>query len=116
MAIEVAKPPAVMRRKLLRPDAAAIWSERRPPSASAVSGMKKHDTAAPWSTVGQTSVMMSTSEVNPERIQATIAKITSEVVASSRVSMRLPKRPTSGVRMIASTPTGASTRPASVAV
>ena len=57
-------------------------SWRMPARASPTSGMKKHDTAAPCSTVGTTNVQMSTCVLKCERIHATMAKMTSEVVGS----------------------------------
>ena len=81
VALEVATAPAMMRRKLFSPEPAAIWSCRRPPSARLTSGMKKHDTAAPWMMVGTTSVQRSISVLKRERIHATTAKMRSEAVA-----------------------------------
>ena len=116
VAVEVAKAPAVMRRKLFSPEAAAIWSWRMPASASDTSGMKKHDTAAPCRMVGTTSVQISTCVLKRERIHATAANTTMDAVAYMRGSTLPAVRPTIGVSTSASTPTGASTSPASVAV
>src|SRR5262245_59210212 len=87
VAIEVANAPAVMRMKLLRPDAEAIWSCLSPDRARVTSGMKKHDTAAPWMRVGMITVRTSTCEVKLPRIAATTAKMSSAAVAKIRVDL-----------------------------
>jgi hypothetical protein len=80
------------------------------------SGMKKNASAAPWITVGIISVSKSTCVLKCERMSITTAKIANAVVARKRGSIRDTKRPTSGLSRIASSPTGASAMPASVAV
>src|SRR5258706_16042145 len=76
VAIEVAKAPAEMRRKLFSPDAAAIWCCGRSPSARPTSGREKHDTAAPCRVGGKTRGQKPTSELKRERIQAKTGKKT----------------------------------------
>src|SRR5262249_40386696 len=103
-------------RKLFSPDADAICDGGSPESASCTSGMKKQDTAAPWISVGMTSVSMSAWVLKRERIQATSANRTNETVANIRGSTRFVVLPTTGDSSTAKIPTGASTIPAWVAV
>src|SRR5262245_49147532 len=105
-----------MRTKLDRPEALAILSGGKPESVIETSGMKKQATAAPWMIVGTISVAMSTWVLNRDRSQLTSANNRNDAVAVKRGSIFVTVCPMTGDISTASTPTGASTKPASVAV
>ena len=114
--IDVPIAPAVIRTKLDRPAAAAIRSGVMPDSVSVVSGMKKKASAPPCRMVGTMMAARSVSVVNLERMNSTIANTTNAKLAIARGSHVDTLRPTTGDSRIASTPTGASAKPAAVAV
>ena len=66
--------------------------------------------------VGTSRVAKSALVLKCERISSTSARTANAAVANTRGSTRLMFLPTTGVSRIASTPTGASTIPAIVAV
>ena len=105
-----------MRAKLKSPDADGIFSGSNPDRLSVTSGIKKIAIATPWMNVGTSSVQKSADVLNCDRMNSTSAKIRKAPVAKSRGSTLCTVRPTGGVRIIARTPTGASTMPACVAV
>ncbi len=78
--------------------------------------MKNTAIAAPCMIVGTIKVRKSASVLNCERMNSTTAKIANDTVANSRGSTLAMFLPTSGDSRIASSPTGASTMPAIVAV
>ena len=114
--IDTPMAPAVMRTKLLSPAAAGMRSGGSPESVMVVSGMKKNAMAAPWITVGISTVTKSVSVLKRERIHNTRANTMNAPVAMRRGSHWPTLRPTMGVSKMASTPTGASAIPAAVAV
>ena len=81
-----------------------------------VSGMKNIAMAAPWMSVGISSVHVSICVVKCERIQNTSANVRNADVATQRASIFGRFLPMTGERMMAKMPTGAMIRPASVAV
>src|SRR6185503_6483747 len=116
VAIDVPNDPAVIRAKLNSPDAAGNrWGERQE-RLKLTSGMKNTATAAPCNIVGTIRVRKSASVLNCERMYSTMAKIANDTVANTRGSTLVMFLPTSGESRIASSPTGASTMPANVAV
>ena len=110
------KAPAVIRTKLVRPDALGIFSGGRPDSVMEMSGMKKQAIAAPCRMVGTISVAMSTCVLKCARMHAD-EREHQERERRDLARVRLGSaRPTIGDSMMARNPTGASTKPASVAV
>ena len=81
MKIEVPIAPAVMRTKLLRPEAAGMRSGVRPERVIASSGMKKNAIATPWITVGIRIVRKSACVLKCERIHSTSANTRKATVA-----------------------------------
>ena len=78
--------------------------------------MKKNAIATPWMKVGTRMWVKSVWVENCERIHNTSAKTQNAPVAMRRGSHTVTFLPTSGVSTMASTPTGASAKPAVVAV
>jgi hypothetical protein len=113
---EVPNAPAVMRTKFDMPDALGNSSGVRPLNTMACSGMKKNAIAAPCSSVGIRITQTVALVLKFERIHSTNAKPTKATVASLRGSRRDTFLPTQGDMTMASSPTGASTRPDQVAV
>ncbi len=110
------KAPAVIRAKLVSPEAAGMRSGDRPDSVMVTSGMKKNAIAMPWITVGIMSVVKSACVLKRDRIHSTSANTRKANVAKRRGSTRVMVLPTIGDRMMANRPTGARIMPASVAV
>ena len=81
-----------------------------------ISGMKNTAIEAPCTTVGTSNVAKSAEVLKCERMNSTAARMVNATVAKIRGSTLCTVLPTTGVSRIASTPTGASTMPASVAV
>ena len=73
--------PAVMRTKLVRPEAAGMRSGARPDSVIVTSGMKKNAIATPWMMVGIMMVAKSACVLKCERIHSTSANTRKAKVA-----------------------------------
>ena len=79
--IEVPMAPAVIRTKLVNPEAAGMRSGARPEIVMVISGMKKNAIATPWITVGIRMVAKSACVLKCDRIHSTRAKTMKAKVA-----------------------------------
>lgn len=108
--------PAVMRMKFDSPEADGMRAGAISDSVIVTSGMKKNAMAMPWMIVGTMIVVRSAWVLNRERIHSTSANTRNAKVAKRRGSTLAMFLPTTGDSTSASSPTGASTSPACVAV
>ncbi len=105
-----------MRMKFDSPEAAGMRSGAMPDSVIVTSGMKKNAIATPWMMVGTMMVAKSAWVLKLERIHSTSANTRKASVAKRRGSTLAMFLPTRGDSTMASSPTGAITSPACVAV
>src|SRR6185437_6704716 len=114
--MEAAKPPAVMRAKLERPEASGMRAGGTPSSRMVIMARKNVAMAIPWTAKGTMKSKNEAWSVRPARRKNETAKAIKAALAISRASIRDIIWALSGVSRIAITPGGAATRPAQVAV
>jgi hypothetical protein len=108
--------PESVRKKLDRPEAAAMREGCTPDSRIWLIGTKKNATATPCTRRGQTMWLIEVSRSNVENHHAVSPNTTNASDAPARRSKRWLLQPTSGEQISAKMPTGAVAMPAQVGV